>query len=194
MTETSDICRDCKMCCNGTLFSKVRVSDDERRKVGEECEYLVDPENTLYMKLGCAHLCDTGCGIYEQRPLGCRDYHCNLLKFTLNGDISHEHAVELIKQLHAMFSKLQKTCQRLMPTLTWPYLLVGRGELSRLLQLHANQGGKLKKIDLWDVQMQQRAIMQFIRLYLDNRFMQDQLRGDVEGVDRQLAVERANNP
>lgn len=84
-----NLCFDCGMCCNGTLFDKV-----------ENRAYDGVTGDVIYIKditLPCKHHIDMKCAIYEERPRRCRDYECKMLMAYERGHITKDTALRLIQ-------------------------------------------------------------------------------------------------
>lgn len=91
------LCVDCNICCNGTLFSRVPVSEKEMLSLGGGSDFFV--VNGQYrMKLGCSRLGTDGCcQVYDHRPKVCRTYRCDLLKRLENKELDKADAIEIVK-------------------------------------------------------------------------------------------------
>lgn len=89
-----NLCFDCGMCCNGTLFDKVKVDD------GDD------------LILPCVNLTnDNKCSIYENRPQRCRSYKCKMLMWYESNIITKKQALRLISDTKSgAFSKLDFFC------------------------------------------------------------------------------------
>ena len=74
-----NICLDCALCCDGTLFTSVAVTGDDDREV-------LVASGVRLMKVGdrttfrhpCPAVANGCCSIYERRPASCREMRCLL--------------------------------------------------------------------------------------------------------------------
>lgn len=100
-SELEALCRDCGLCCDGTLFTRVPLAAAE-----------VVPEAALgvrtteqggrYVPQRCAALAGTVCGVYAQRPLACRRYECLLFQALRGGEVSLSEARELVARAKSL--------------------------------------------------------------------------------------------
>jgi Fe-S-cluster containining protein len=78
----SQLCPNCGLCCDSTLFADVelRVGDDAKRlaKLGLTIEKKT--QTKLAFAQPCACFDGKFCGIYADRPKRCRTFECGLLK------------------------------------------------------------------------------------------------------------------
>lgn len=80
--DGSDLCLQCGLCCDGTLFSNVIIEADERDFV-ESLGLSIEPGpngESLTMLQPCPAFIDGCCSLYERgRPNTCDKYSCGLL-------------------------------------------------------------------------------------------------------------------
>ncbi len=71
--ELESLCRECGLCCDGTLFTRVPLAPNE---VVPEAELKVrtTAQGGRYVPQRCAALAGTVCGVYAQLPLACRRF------------------------------------------------------------------------------------------------------------------------
>lgn len=75
-----NICFDCGLCCNGTIFDKVRVEG------GDD------------LILPCINLTNENkCSIYENRPERCKVFECKILWAYKQDKITRVNALQLIE-------------------------------------------------------------------------------------------------
>jgi Fe-S-cluster containining protein len=74
------LCGDCGLCCDGTLFDSVEVEREAllvlRRRGADVATTTQGPR----LRLPCACLDERLCAIYGERPERCRTYRCELLR------------------------------------------------------------------------------------------------------------------
>jgi len=89
MSTSSNLCLDCGMCCDGTLFENFRIKYPKESHL-----FSIDQQ---YIPQRCEHLDNcNGCKIYEKRPKVCSTYKCPVLRKYEEGDISFQNALEHI--------------------------------------------------------------------------------------------------
>lgn len=66
------LCRACGLCCDGSLFGRVPLAEDERVHLP------LAPGGNAFDQPCPAHV-DDACTIYETRPRACREFTCRLL-------------------------------------------------------------------------------------------------------------------
>lgn len=89
------LCKECGLCCNGTLFSYVPLTDGELAPRPSDRVVLEDGQVGLAQK--CRFYQNKLCAIYEiGRPHSCVTFECKLLKRHARGKISREQALDEI--------------------------------------------------------------------------------------------------
>lgn len=86
--ESSSLCTDCGLCCDGTLFARARVRPqvaDATSALG--FEVTMQGEH-LAFSLPCDRLDGMCCTIYETRPEVCRTFRCKLLLQLDKGEVT----------------------------------------------------------------------------------------------------------
>jgi hypothetical protein len=91
-TGGSDLCTTCGLCCDGTLFDAVPLTDAEAKS------FAPAPGQTESNRAAqpCRFLEGTCCGIYNDRFKACRRFRCELLKKLDAGGISLDEASALV--------------------------------------------------------------------------------------------------
>lgn len=96
------ICVGCGMCCDGTLFGRVDVTDaddlDHLRSVGVQ---LRARGSGTDFEQPCSCSVDGRCTVYDHRPTTCRTYSCLLLQMRVTGDITRSQALDVIARTKA---------------------------------------------------------------------------------------------
>ena len=93
----SAICTECGLCCDGSLFSKVRIKDETDKQLVENLGMLTfESEGQLYFPQPCTSYTGT-CSVYHGRPHTCQKFFCEPLRKANKGDISLEEATKKIK-------------------------------------------------------------------------------------------------
>lgn len=81
-----NLCFECGLCCNGTLFPFVKVFDDDKQE-----------EDIQLRPNGCEHHIDMKCSIYEDRPKQCQEYICAMKTYYEGRKITKEQATDTIQ-------------------------------------------------------------------------------------------------
>ena len=107
-----NICIECNICCDGTLFSRVGVSPEEQEKLKEKGRFYTKSNGELRMWLGCMYLGKDGCcECYDDRPEICRSYRCDLLKAVQAGHTTSEEARSIIREAKDLRAKAVDACR-----------------------------------------------------------------------------------
>lgn len=78
-SDADNICLDCALCCDGTLFTSVPVADaDDREPLAASGVFLMKIEDRTTFRLPCPATAGGCCSIYERRPAVCREVSCLL--------------------------------------------------------------------------------------------------------------------
>ena len=95
----STLCRQCGLCCSGAFFTHVALSTAEAERLrGERVRVVSKRDGRKVMALGCTALDGTTCGIYGQRPHGCREYVCEVGRSLERGALSLDEALAVVRR------------------------------------------------------------------------------------------------
>ena len=112
----SDLCRSCGLCCDGTLFGRVRLQPQDPPEPLRLAGILVTSEDTgSQFKLACAAHQHGCCQVYPSRPSNCRSYQCKLLRRFARGDVTWAEAQTQVGRLRRLREQLGKEVERLRP-------------------------------------------------------------------------------
>jgi hypothetical protein len=89
-------CVGCGLCCDGTMFERVRAEAEEEQRILNSGLSLDEEKGIRYFPLPCPHSVGGRCGIYEGRFTKCRTFRCKLLKAYHDGKIDIREAAEKI--------------------------------------------------------------------------------------------------
>lgn len=103
----SNLCQTCALCCNGVLHGNTLIDAEEQARLTNLGLIILPIESSLGFAQPCPLLVQKRCLIYAQRPNNCRNYECKLLRNFLNGNISFEEALSVVKQSHEMLHAIQ---------------------------------------------------------------------------------------
>lgn len=99
-TDASNICIDCGMCCDGTLFSEVSVRPYDDFEMLTTKGLTIRPQGEeLVFGLPCTEFTGGRCAIYDCRPAVCRSYRCQLMRRVDQNEIGATEARELIVEV-----------------------------------------------------------------------------------------------
>lgn len=83
--RAAELCSDCGICCDGTLFSSVSIEGAGLATARQHRLPIVETAEEHKLALPCGALRGVLCGIYEERPECCAEFSCELLL-----DVEHE--------------------------------------------------------------------------------------------------------
>ena len=95
------------MCCDGTLFSHVKISGAEREELVKLGIGVGEKRRAPVMWLPCGKLEGKCCSIYEARPGGCRRFVCSLGKRLVANEVSLAAAREQVVEMQARIEVLR---------------------------------------------------------------------------------------
>ncbi len=116
--SAEQLCRECGLCCDGTLFDLVKL---ERGDVAEKLKALGLPVSISRGKAPvarfpqpCSALCeDRSCRLYAHRPWQCRTFECQLLKDAKAGRITFAASLPLVKQARRGADNIRRLLRKL---------------------------------------------------------------------------------
>jgi uncharacterized protein len=112
--DPSDLCLACGLCCDGTLFSKVRLgATDNPARLREKGFALVGGSEPEFAQPCRALESDCRCRIYGERPLQCRKFKCPLLTSVAAGTQNIARALVLISEARTQAKTVRKLLQQL---------------------------------------------------------------------------------
>jgi hypothetical protein len=103
----SDLCLECGLCCEGSLFLYVALGAGEVERL-ERCglPVLRKRDGSWVMRLGCRGLSGTRCTVYAERPVNCAGYFCALALALRAGRIGGEQALSTVRQARALVDEV----------------------------------------------------------------------------------------
>jgi len=106
MSDTPNICIHCGLCCDGTLFNRAFIKENEQIATGYSFEILEDEKRAF--KLPCAYLNEKVCSIYTERPYSiCEAFQCKLLRTFRAGKITFDDALKVVNNTLALKEKIE---------------------------------------------------------------------------------------
>ena len=98
-----DLCENCGLCCNGTLFNYVTLLDDDLPALKKYPQIKLKQRNEQWtFDEPCVMHTGTHCSIYSERPDTCSRYVCNVLRSVAKEELTELDAVLVIKEAKAL--------------------------------------------------------------------------------------------
>lgn len=98
----SSLCIACNLCCDGSVFSSVPVTEAERDRLATAVDFVTEGDH-VRIPLPCRQLgADGTCGCYALRPKVCRNFDCKLLKRREKNVVDHDTATEIVSEVKAV--------------------------------------------------------------------------------------------
>ncbi len=115
-TENRNICVECGLCCDGSIYPNVFIHDDDDISFMQEFGFNpVKVNGELSSPLPCKWQEENLCTLYNdpRRLKTCRDYKCKLLEQYISGEISYIAAMNEIKDLLKTRNSIKDFSERL---------------------------------------------------------------------------------
>ncbi|HVU07749.1 MAG TPA: YkgJ family cysteine cluster protein [Verrucomicrobiae bacterium] len=98
MTGVEQLCPNCGLCCDSTLFADVelRKGDNPKQLIKSGLSLKKKGQGKLAFAQPCACFDGKLCRIYADRPKRCRTFECGLLKKVSANELSAHAALEKI--------------------------------------------------------------------------------------------------
>ncbi len=107
--NASDLCTQCGLCCDGTLFARARAFPDDLPGLAEHGLTVLDQgegEKPGFAQ-PCPRLEGTCCTIYTERPTVCRRFRCALLMRLDSGKIDVTAALTTVAKARALVAAVE---------------------------------------------------------------------------------------
>ncbi|OEY72642.1 YkgJ family cysteine cluster protein [Salegentibacter salarius] len=133
MSDPTNICLSCGLCCDGTLIGFVQLDTEELAPVKQLMDIEQTGKNGMFF-LPCNELGCNGCNIYSQRPKACRNFECGVLKSVEKKELSFDKAtdvIEVVKQKKIAIEKHVATLQIELQSKSFHFKML---ELKKLLR------------------------------------------------------------
>ncbi|WP_162426710.1 YkgJ family cysteine cluster protein [Pontibacter pudoricolor] len=137
MSDSTNLCLACGLCCSGTLIGFVQLGSEELPVLRE----LLDVENSNgegFFLQPCKKYCD-GCTIYSKRPKQCAKYECELLKSVEQKEIDFDTAIETIQVVKQQKIAIEKQLALLPLELKSESFYFKMVELNKLFQKNQSE-------------------------------------------------------
>jgi len=115
MNAVDQLCPNCGLCCDSTLFADVelRAGDDAKRLAKLGLSLVKKGKTKLAFAQPCVCFDGKLCGIYADRPTRCRLFECGLLKRVAAGEMGASAALRKISEAKALAKKVRDLLQSL---------------------------------------------------------------------------------
>lgn len=104
------LCTQCGLCCDGTLFADVELEDESEEAVLESMGLAIDTDGPPVLLQPCMALDGTRCTVYEHRPGCCRTFECRLLQRVQRRQITPEDALRRVAEARSLAVELNTLC------------------------------------------------------------------------------------
>lgn len=96
--EAGALCRSCGLCCDGTLFTFVRLEPGEASRARASSLPIVERDGAEALPQPCAALDGCDCRVYDARPAPCSRYDCMLLIALKSGEVTLAEARSTVEE------------------------------------------------------------------------------------------------
>jgi uncharacterized protein len=106
-SNASALCRTCGLCCDGTVFDDVPITEIESSRLRHRLLVLdATADRELRFEQRCSALGPWGCDVYAERPSSCSGFRCKLLRRVDADEVSLPAALALIQEILAPVMRL----------------------------------------------------------------------------------------
>lgn len=105
----STLCLSCGLCCDGTIFDVVPLTERERVVVTRLGLPVIMRASGPAMPQPCEALDGLACQVYVSRPAPCRAFHCALYGAVGADEVDLSEALGVIREAHALLAELART-------------------------------------------------------------------------------------
>lgn len=104
--SNQNICLHCNLCCDGTLFNRAYIKENEQIADGYSFEILENEKRAF--KQPCPYLKEKVCSIYTKRPYSvCEAFQCKLLRALSAKEITFHEALKVVHNTLALKEKIE---------------------------------------------------------------------------------------
>ncbi len=103
------LCKDCGICCSGTVLSGVRLEAAEGSFAELHKLCVVKTEEGLAFAQPCPLFTARSCSAYAERPRRCRSFRCKTLRAFEGGTLTEEQSIERINALRKRIESIEAT-------------------------------------------------------------------------------------
>ncbi|MBL4668634.1 MAG: YkgJ family cysteine cluster protein [Flavobacteriales bacterium] len=133
MSDSSNICLSCGLCCDGTLIGFVQVERKEIPMLKGLLNIEEDSTGDGVFLHPCNNYCD-GCTIYSKRPKQCAKFNCGLVTSLEQKELDFNSAIEIINTVKQKKIAIEKMLVILHIKLKSPSFYFKMVELKKILE------------------------------------------------------------
>jgi hypothetical protein len=114
--DGSNLCLECGLCCNGTIFADVELQSTEAQSLKSKVRSIkLSQKKGQSAKLPqpCVAFDGCRCRIYSDRPTYCRQFECLLLKNVQAGRLERRAALRIIRTAQERAEKVRRLLREL---------------------------------------------------------------------------------
>jgi hypothetical protein len=106
----SNLCLECALCCDGSLFLKAQLRPHEPEHAYTLGLTVFEKDEQPGFHLPCHLLNGKACSIYEknERPHVCGSFRCELLKRYLTGEVDLDSALKTVQTTRSLLAEIQQ--------------------------------------------------------------------------------------
>lgn len=110
MNAVDQLCPNCGLCCDSTLFADVelRKDDDAKKLIGQGITLFQKTKFKVAFKQPCACFDGKLCKIYSDRPTRCRTFECGLLKKVQADEMTASVALKKIAKARKLAARVRQ--------------------------------------------------------------------------------------
>ena len=150
MINSESICTECGFCCDGTLFNRAIVKQNE--VIDASYSFSVLPEkdtDKLFFKLPCNYLENNLCTIYSHRPYKvCENFKCKLLRSVNKTTLTYTEALKIISEINRVKARINDNLNIYFPETNHDSLQERVGAFNKLHNEASNPNDFRKKYNL----------------------------------------------
>ena len=111
------LCLACGLCCDGTLFTRVRLRSEDSVDAlrSAELHVMQDDAGHWIMQQPCSGYRQDACQTYHCRPVRCGLFRCTLLRYVAAGEASEAEALNVIRDTKQTRDQLADELERIFP-------------------------------------------------------------------------------
>jgi Fe-S-cluster containining protein len=101
--SVSELCEACGLCCNGSLYTHVVLTDDDVLALKKHPQVTFETrDHQTALVQGCSQHDGSGCRIYQDRPAACSRYFCALADDVKYDDLSLPEGLAIVAEARAL--------------------------------------------------------------------------------------------
>lgn len=99
------LCTACGLCCDGSLYTNVRVTPSEVGPL-HDLGMRIETGELAQFSQPCPKLVERKCSIYAERPTTCRNFACTLLRRLRLSDVAFVEALHIVATAQSLRDKV----------------------------------------------------------------------------------------